>query len=150
IVSLCATSFAALIAVMLFAADKKSPAEKPAAKTAMALPEYNKSGALLRPINFEKWTVVGTSIGLGYEDGPKLDPDNPGQFNNVYLQPEAFDHFVETGEFPEQTVFIVTNLPSKSTKKDKEKADVLRNGFFAGSTVGLEVSIKDSKRFPDG
>ena len=111
---------------------------------------YNDNGELLRPVGYEKWPVVGTSIGLGYEDGDKTDPNNPGMFHNVYLQPEAFDHFVETGEFPEQTVFIVTNLPSRSTKKDQEKADVLRNGFFAASTVGLEVAIKDTQRFPDG
>ena len=126
-------------------------ADKPAApKPAMPLPEYDQTGALLRPVDYEKWVVVGTSIGLGYEDGKKADPDNPGQFNNVYLQTAAFDHFVETGEFPEQTMFIVTNLPSRSTKKDKEKTGVLRSGFFAGSTVGMEVSIKDSKRFPEG
>lgn len=117
---------------------------------AMPLPEYNDDGALLRPVGYEKWIVVGTSVGLGYEDGAKNDPNNPGQFHNVYLQREAFDHFVETGEFPEQTIFVVTNLPSRSTKKDKEKADILRSGFFAAPTVGLEVSVKDSRRFPDG
>ncbi len=140
-----------LFAFALTAADQKSlPQEKATAKAAMPLPEYNADGALLRPVGYEKWIVVGTSVGLGYEDGDKNDPNNPGQFHNVYLQREAFDHFVETGEFPEQTVFIVTNLPSRSTKKDKEKADILRAGFFADPTVGLEVSVKDTKRFPDG
>ena len=143
-------ALAAWVTVLVLAADKQTTARNPLAKPGMTLPEFDKTGALLRPVDFEKWTVVGTSIGLGYADGPKLDPDNPGQFQNVYLQPEAFDHFVATGEFPEQTVFILTNLPSKSTKKDQEKADVLRKGFFAGSTVGLEVSVKDSQRFPDG
>lgn len=144
----------ALFAYALFAVDKKSPgkstAEKSVSPDSMPLPEFNDDGALLRPVGYEKWIVVGTSVGLGYEDGAKKDPNNPGQFHNVYLQREAFDHFVETGEFPEQTIFVVTNLPSRSTKKDKEKADILRSGFFAAPTVGLEVSVKDSRRFPDG
>ncbi len=137
------------IAMALLAAEKKSPA-KPPTKSEMVLPEYDDNGGLLRPVDFEKWPVVGTSVGLSYEEVAKKDPHDPGMFNNVQVQPEAFDHFVETGEFPEQTIFIVTNLPTRSTAKDKEKASILRNGFFAANTVGLEVSVKDSKRFEDG
>lgn len=152
--SVVATISLGLLTYGLIAADKKTAQEpstrKIPATDAMPLPEYNDDGALLRPTGYEKWIVVGTSVGLGYEDGDKTDPSNPGQFHNVYLQREAFDHFVETGEFPEQTVFVVTNLPSRSTKKDKEKNDVLRAGFFAAPTAGLEVSVKDTKRFPDG
>lgn len=131
-------------------ATKTSLKDDAVTPSKMVLPEYDKDGALLRPVDFEKWPVVGTSVGLGYDDNAKTDPKNPGTFHNVYLQPEAFDHFVETGEFPEQTIFIVTNLPSRSTAKDKEKHSVLRSGFFADTTVGLEVSVKDSKRFEDG
>ena len=112
----------------------------------MALPEYDTDGKLLRPTGYEKWVVVGTSIGLGYSDGDKKDPDNPGTFHNVYLQPEAFDHYVRTGEFPEQTVFIVTNNQSQPAKT---KGPVSRLGFVAAPTSGLEVAIKDSKKYPD-
>lgn len=136
----------------LMASDSSIPSDSASTKAGeatMPLPEYDPDGALLRPRGFEKWVVVGTSIGLGYSDGDKTDPNNPGQFHNVYMQPQAFDHFVETGEFPEQTMFIVTNNPSRSTK-DGKKSDVLRSGFVAAPTVGLEVAVKDSKRFPDG
>lgn len=120
---------------------------KPAAGREMPVPEFDDAGRLLRPVDFETWVVVGTSIGLGYTPGDKADPKNPGQFNNVYLQRQAFDHFVETGEFPEQTVFVVTNQPSRSTKDDGKSA--IRAGFFAAPTVGMEVSVKDSTRYPD-
>ena len=131
----------------LIAADPvpgKKPAEVP---KGMALPEYDKEGRLLRPTGFEKWVVVGTSIGLGYSDGGRTSPDNPGTFHNVYLQPEAFDHYVSTGQFPEQTVFIVTNNPSQPAKT---KGPVSRTGFVAAPTSGLEIAIKDSKKYPDG
>lgn len=137
----------------LIGADKpdvsKVKSSNAVATADMPLPEYDQSGALLRPVGFEKWVVVGTSVGLGYSDGEKPDPGNPGQFHNVYLQPQAFDHYVATGEFPEQTVFIVTNNPSQSTQ-GKGDNKVLRQGFFAASTVGLEVAVKDTSRFPDG
>lgn len=125
-------------------ATEKQPAE---AVKEMVLPEYDKDGKLQRPTGYEKWVVVGTSIGLGYSDGDKKDPNNPGTFHNVYLQPEAFDHYVETGEFPEQTVFIVTNNQSHPAST---KGPVSRLGFVAAPTSGLEIAVKDTKRYPDG
>lgn len=118
-----------------------------AIKSKMAQPEYDQEGKLLRPIGFEKWVVVGTSIGLDYSDGDKRDPNNPGTIHNVYLQPEAFDHYVRTGEFPEQSVFIVTNHRSQPAKT---KGPVSRSGFVAAPTSGLEVAVKDQKRFAEG
>ena len=127
-------------------AEEPAKATKPVAST-MPLPKYDADGKLLRPAGYEKWVVIGTSIGLGYSDGDKKDPDNPGTFHNVYMQPDAFDHYVQTGEFPEQTVLVVTNLKSQPAKT---KGPVSRIGFVAAPTSGLEVAIKDSKRFPDG
>lgn len=135
-----------LAACALTAADP-APGKQPAALKGMSLPEYDKDGKLLRPTGFEKWVVVGTSIGLGYSDGDKPDPNNPGTFHNVYLQPEAFDHYVATGEFPEQSVFIVTNNRSQPAKT---KGPVSRTGFVAAPTSGLEIAIKDSKKYPEG
>ncbi len=142
-----AVLLASIATYALIAGD--SPDEKRTAATlkGMSLPEYDTDGKLLRPTGFEKWVVVGTSIGLGYSDGDKPDPNNPGTFHNVYLQPQAFDHYVETGKFPEQTVFIVTNNRSQPAKT---KGPVSRTGFVASPTSGLEVAIKDSKKYPDG
>lgn len=131
----------------LMAADPAPEGKSVAALKGMALPEYDQDGKLLHPTGYEKWVVVGTSIGLGYSDGDKTAPDTPGTFHNVYLQPEAFDHYVETGEFPEQTVFIVTNNRSEPAKT---KGPVSRIGYVAAPTSGLEVSVKDTKRYPDG
>lgn len=133
-------------------AEKNSLSPQPSKQTAsapkgMALPEYDPEGKLLRPAGFEKWVVVGTSIGLDYSDGNQKSANNPGTFHSVYLQPEAFEHYVATGTFPEQTVFIVTNNKSLPAKT---KGTVSRSGFVAAPTSGLEIAIKDSKRYPDG
>ena len=121
--------------------------ESDAKTSGMVQPEYDSEGKLLRPTGFEKWVVVGTSVGLGYSDGDKRDPSNPGTIHNVYLQPEAFDHYVRTGKFPEQSVFIVTNHRSQPAKT---KGPVSRSGFVAAPTSGLEIAVKDSKRFAEG
>ena len=134
----------ATVACISFAAEPTAPAANLAR---MAKPEYDETGALLRPDGYERWTVVGTSIGLDYSKDEKENPNKPGVFHNVYLQPEAFEHYVETGHFPEQTVFVVTNNPA--TKREGEN-DIKHKGLFAGETTGLEVSVKDSKRFEEG
>lgn len=142
-----ATVSLTVAAFALIAADQPEPPAVTDQIKKMTLPQYDGNGNLVRPTGYEKWVVVGTSIGLGYSDGEKRDNGNPGTFHNVYLQPEAFDHYVETGKFPEQTVFIVTNNQSQPAKT---KGQVSRVGFVAAPTSGLEVAVKDSKRFSDG
>jgi hypothetical protein len=142
-----AVTFFLLAGLALFADDNVTANPEAPTDSRMQEPLYDQEGRLLQPFGYEKWVVVGTSIGLGYSDGDKNDPGNPGTFHNVYLQPEAFDHFVQTGEFPEQTVFIVTNNKSRPANT---KGSVSRKGFVASATSGLEVAVKDTKRFPDG
>ena len=145
---LCSAAWLVCLAGWGLMAAQPATAQPPAAATkGMALPEYDAEGKLLRPTGYEKWVVVGTSIGLDYSDGAEKGPSNPGTFHNVYLQPEAFDHYVTTGNFPEQTVFVVTNNKSQPAKT---KGAVSRSGFVAAPTSGLEIAIKDTKRYPDG
>lgn len=126
------------------AMDAASAADPPAD---MPLPRYDAAGNLLRPDGYERWTLVGTSVGVSYSDDDKPKNDSPGIFHNVYLQPQAFDHYVRTGEFPDQTVFVVTNNPAVKKHGD---AEVSKRGHFAEPPTGLEVSVKDSQKFEDG
>jgi hypothetical protein len=69
----------------------------------MSLPEYDEKGALIRPVGYERWTFVGTSLGIRYIEGNDPPPKGPGDFHHVYIQPQAYDYFVRFGEFPEKT-----------------------------------------------
>ena len=140
-------AFGALVIGVLTSLADESAQSPPEKVTKMAPPEYDASGSLLRPEGYERWTLVGTSIGLDYSKDKEEGAEKTGIFHNVYMQPEAFDHYVETGEFPEQTVFVVTNNPPTKRKGEDE---INRHGHFAGNTTGLEVSVKDSKKFEEG
>ena len=112
-------------------------------------PVYTDDGALRRPLGFRDWVFVGASLGLSYDqedekaEATKSDKA-PGLFHNVYLQPEAYRHYQQTGEFPEKTMLVMTNyLPS-------QKDSVARGGFYESRLVGLEVAVKDSEQFDDG
>jgi len=125
----------------------------------MAQPRYDAEGKLIRPEGYRAWVFVGSSLGLGYsrpnEDGP--GPGSaPGTFHHVYIQPEAYKHYVETGTFPEKTILVMENYSAGNKEentageltKDKEEFQNL-NGHFEDQRTGVEVALKDSERFED-
>ena len=107
----------------------------------MILPQYDDDGQLLLPTDYEDWVFVGASIGLSYSENEQHD--EPGHFHNVYMQPEAYRYYKATGEFPEQTMFVMTNYAPS------QKSEIVRSGYFEGKQVGLEVALKDDDRFED-
>lgn len=114
-------------------------------------PQYNTNGELLPPVGFETWVFVGSNFGMAYKQGlsamtalEAARADKP-LFHNVYINPEAYAHFLATREFPEPTILVM----EKFAAADKEPRDVLTSGVFNGERVGLEVAVKNSRR-PDG
>ncbi len=104
-------------------------------------PHYSPGGELLRPDRIEHWVFVGASIGLSYTDATRTD--GPGSFHTVYITPAAYDVYVRTRTFPEGTMLAMT------VYDPGEKVAPSRHGFFEGTRLGLEVAVKDSKRFPN-
>ena len=118
-----------------------APTVAPADSSAMPLPQYDSTGALLRPKNFEHWTFVGSNIGMSYEEN---HPRGPGEFHNIYTQSEAFDAYKTTGKFPEKTMFLLV------VYEPAQKVSINKAGYFEGEFTGLAVSVKDPSRFKDG
>src|SRR5262245_37854742 len=105
-------SFACL-AVALQAAPLPSQGQPPRPVTG---PQYNDKGELLRPTDYRTWVFVGSNIGLQYKkDAPAKAPKEKdqykatpiGNFHNVYINPEAYEHYVKTGKFPDRTVLVM-------------------------------------------
>jgi hypothetical protein len=101
-------------------------------------PQFNESGQLIRPEGYRKWTYIGTPLTPNDLNPPAAPfPD----FHNVYIHPGDYDHFQQTGQFRDGTV-IVKELVSVGSKQA-----VSGKGYFMGEYIGLEATIKDSKRF---
>lgn len=103
------------------------------------MPRFTADGQLVRPPNWERWVMVGSSIGLSYNE-PRRTPapgEAPGMFHNIYMQPWAYDYFMERGEFAEGTMFAMAMYEAS------RNADPARNGFYEGDPVpGIEVHVK--------
>jgi hypothetical protein len=109
----------------------------------MAIPQFNDKGELIRPRETDKWTFVGSSIGLSYTV-TSTPREGPGLIHNVHTQPEAYREFLATGKFPDKTMFVLTLY------KPEQKVSPNQNGYFQGDLVATEVSVKDSARFKEG
>jgi cytochrome P460 len=112
--------------------------------TGDTVPHYA-GDSLIRPDGFERWVLAGASMGLGYSQPSGADAaagSTPGMFHNVYIEPSAYEHFVRTGKFREKTMLAMTLY------EPGQKVHPSKQGFFEGDFIAVEVTLKDSERFP--
>lgn len=125
-----------LIAVLLGSTPPQANAAEDFPK-----PAFNDKGELLRPdASYREWVYVGTPVTPNDLNPPEA---NFPEFHNVYIHPSDFDHWKRTGKFPDGTVMVkeLVSVGAKSATSGK--------GYFMGEFLGLETTIKDSKRFKD-
>ncbi len=104
------------------------------------LVEFTPDGKLKKPDGYRRWVYVGTPITPNELNGGEAPfPD----FHAVYIDPESYAHYEKTGEFRDGTVMIkeLVGIGAKEATSGK--------GYFMGDFIGLEASVKDSKRFKD-
>jgi hypothetical protein len=98
------------------------------------------NGELQRPTGYREWVYVGTPVTPNdMNDGKAAFPEH----HNVYIDPESWAYWKETGEFRENTILI------KELVSVGSKAAVSGNGYFQGDFIGLEATIKSKQHFPD-
>lgn len=102
--------------------------------------QFNDEGELVRPIGYREWVFVGTPLTPNdMNDGKAPFPE----FHAVYIDPDSWAHWKKTGKFREGTILMKELISVGS------KAAVSGKGYFMGEFLGLEATIKSSKRFPD-
>lgn len=97
-------------------------------------------GQLERPTGYREWVYVGAPVTPNdMNDGKAPFPE----FHNVYIDPESWAHWKNSGEFREGTILIkeLVSVGSKSAPSG--------NGYFMGEFLGLEATIKSKQHFPD-
>jgi hypothetical protein len=102
--------------------------------------KFTSDNTLVRPDGYREWIYVGTPLTPNdMNNGHASFPE----FHNVYIQPDAWRHYNDTGDFPEGTV-LVKELISVGSKQATSGA-----GYFMGEFLGLEAAVKSKERFPD-
>jgi hypothetical protein len=107
---------------------------------AKPLVEFTADGKAKQPVGFREWVSIGAVVTPNdLNDGEASFPE----FHSVYMDPESFAFAEKHGEYRDGTV-IVKELLSVGSKEQSSG-----HGYFQGEFTGLEMSIKDSKRFPN-
>jgi len=100
---------------------------------------------LIDPSAFRRWVFVGAPL---TPNGLNNGKANFPEYHHVYIEQKNVDAYLKTGEFPEGTV-IVKELTRVLDPRfpDGSRSEPSGRGYFNGQYNGIDVTVKDSKRF---
>ena len=114
--------------LMVAAQDGKSPK-----------PQYDEKEQLVRPADYREWMFLSAGYGMNYSP----EPGSHEMFTNVFVQRWAYDDFVASGKWPEQTMFVIDERNAAS------RSSINQKGHYQTDLMGLAVEVKDTAHNPD-
>jgi hypothetical protein len=102
--------------------------------------EYTGDGQLKFPEHYRDWVYLTTGFDMSYNPAMRMGHH---MFDNVFVNPEAYKSFIETGRWPDKTVLLIEARGAKS------KGSINQAGNYQGTDVmAVEAHVKDEARFP--
>jgi hypothetical protein len=116
-----------------------------AADTQHSTAVFDSDGKLKLPTGYRRWVFVGAPL---TPDGLNNGKAGFPEYHHVYVEEKNLDVYLKTGSFPEGTV-IVKELTRvlNPTFPDGSRTEPSGRGYFNGEFNGMDVTVKDSKRF---
>lgn len=118
-------------AALLFAQDYSKP---------IAGAEYKGTGEMKLPAQYREWVYLTSGFNMSYN--PQLAAMDHSMFDNVFVNPEAYKKFLETGTWPDKTVMVL------EARMAEGKGSINQKGNYQGEVMAREVHVKDEARFP--
>jgi len=106
---------------------------------------FDSDGKLKLPTGYRGWVFVGAPLTPNaLNDGKANFPE----YHHVYCEKKNVDAYLKTGEFPEGTVFVkeLTRVLDPAYP-DGSRDEPSGRGYFNGAYNGIDVTVKDSKKF---
>ena len=125
VAAVCALGFAGALG-----AQTPTPADAPA---------YTSKGELEFPADYRRWIYLSSGLDMSYRPGPPMQ--GMSQFDNVFVSRTAYKSFLDTGKWPEKTMFVLEVRGAES------KGSINNGGHYQGSDFRLSAEVKDSSRF---
>ena len=102
-------------------------------------PEYTSDAQLKSPEHYREWVYLTSGFDMSYNPAMQMDHH---MFDNVFVNPEAYKTFVETGTWPDKTMLVLEG------RKAQGKGSINQAGNYqAGDVMGVEVHVKDEAHF---
>jgi hypothetical protein len=129
-----------LLAAVVAVAGFSRPSTIALAASASA-PAYAANGGMLPPTNYREWIYLTSGLDMSYT--AKSGGMDQSMFDNVFVNPEAYQSFLKTGTWPDKTVMVL------EVREARSKGSINQRGHFQGTGVmDFEVHVKDEARFP--
>jgi hypothetical protein len=106
-------------------------------------PRYTNGLTLVRPTDYREWVFLSAGVGMTYVQPAGGAQAGPQAFGNVFVNPSSYRRFMQTGRWPDQTIFVL------ETRASATEGSIVKGGRFQTTLAGLEAEVKDS-RFADG
>ncbi len=106
----------------------------------VAGPQFTADGKLVRPEGYRRWVFVSSGLGMSYSQKAN---DSMQMFTNVFVNPSSYDYFLTHGTWPDKTIFVLELYGSTS------QGSINKHGNYQTRFMGLDVEVKDEKRFAD-
>src|ERR1700730_5305917 len=103
-------------------------------------PRFTADGKLVRPEGYRRWVYVSSGLGMSYSQKAS---DTMQMFTNVFVNPASYDYYLGRGTWPDKTIFVLEIYGSTS------QGSINKHGNYQKDFMGLDVEVKDEKRFAD-
>jgi hypothetical protein len=104
-------------------------------------PRFTQDGQLVLPKDYREWVYLSSGLGMTY--GPTAQADQGNRmFDNVFVNRTAYKAFLESGHWPDKTMFILEN------RRAAGKGSINNGGHYQTDTLAVEAAVKDESRFP--
>jgi hypothetical protein len=100
-------------------------------------PSYTADEQLRFPVKYREWVFLSSGLDMSYD--PKPSPMGEGMFNNVFVNPEAYRVFQQSGHWPEGTEMVLENRGAESAKSINKAGRTQ-----SAELMGMEVHVLDS------
>jgi hypothetical protein len=105
-------------------------------------PRFTTDNRLLRPDNYREWVWLSSGLGMSYGPHAKDTAENDPPFDNVFVTRAAYRSFLENGQWPDKTMFVL------ELRRSVSKGSINQSGHFQTTLMGVEAEVKDDSRFP--
>jgi hypothetical protein len=103
-------------------------------------PEYTSEGELRFPEHYRQWIYLTTGFDMSYNPAMRMGHH---MFDNVFVNPEAYEAFVETGTWPDKTILVLEGRMAESNGSINKAGN-----YQTTNMMGVEAHVKDEARFP--
>jgi cytochrome P460 len=131
-----------LAGTVFFPKTRSVAAERPQSSAV-----FDSDGKMKLPTGYRAWVFVGAPLTPNALNNGEA---NFPEYHHVYVEKKNVDAYLKTGTFPEGTVFVKELTRVLDPKyPDGSRDEPSGRGYFNGEYNGIDVTVKDSKKFAE-